>query len=306
MHHNQGETDCKEILRIVWRVKPLSIYTNHQRNIPVTQSHIFGYRDYSFWWFLIAMQIRRKIITDIKGQPMLQKALAFALLIKFKMGRDSTVPNWSINKLRTISGLSSTAIKKYLNILNELNWIRYEGKSYQQLTIKRIASHTPKRNINVDALCFDSFKDAYNSVRALIVMFIQSHKNFIKRTIQTAENPSYKDDYKSVRKTMKRLVKIGILNGLYEDYKEYGLSYKRIARETGNCEKTAFTFMQYAIDKGWIIKHNNVVQVYSPNVNYREVEGYTFSTKNNLYVIHANVYELPASIEESTLGIISL
>ena len=39
-------------------------------------------------------------MNEVKGQPMQQKALAFAIYLKFKVGRDSIVKDFSINKIR--------------------------------------------------------------------------------------------------------------------------------------------------------------------------------------------------------------
>ena len=65
------------------------------------------------------MQIRRKIMNEMKGQPRLQKALAFAIFLKFKLGRSSLMRNYSTNKIHTLTGISATTINKYLPVLIE-------------------------------------------------------------------------------------------------------------------------------------------------------------------------------------------
>jgi len=240
------------------------------------------------------MKIKRRIMNDIKGQPMQQKALAFAVYLKFKVGRDSIVKDFSINKIRKITGLSSTAINKYLPILFANGWASICGSSRKHLVINRMASSTNNRNVCVDKFCFNSFKDVYNSIRSFLAILIQARKDFIKRTIQIATNPQVGENCKAARKTVKRLVREGIIRDI--KYKEYGLSYKRIAKELGNCARTAFRVMQYAINKKLVVKHNNVEQVFAPKVYYRHIIGYTFSTKNNLYCVHANTYAIPHGI----------
>lgn len=243
------------------------------------------------------MELRRSILTKCKGNPQLQKAVAIALCIKNKLGRSSMMRDYSINKLHELTGISASTLKKYIPVLIKYGWVQFVGKDKQHLIICKIVSHTDKRNMNIDKFCFDSFTEIYRSLRAFIVLIIQANKDFVKRTIQTVTDPKDGKSFEVAKKLVKRLVKQGILNGRYEEYKEYGLSYKRIAQETGNCIKTAQKIIQYAINKNWTTKHNNFEQIYAFGVNHREIKGYTFSTKNNLYVIHANTYTLNDAVK---------
>ena len=240
------------------------------------------------------MKVRRRILNEIKGQPMQQKALAFAIYIKFKVGRDSIVKDFSINKIRKITGLSATTINKYMPILLQNGWASICGSTKKHLVINRLASSTNNRNVCIDRFCFNSFKDVYNSIRSFLAILIQARKDFIKRTIQIATNPKVGENCKAARKTVKRLVREGIIRDV--EYKEYGLSYKRIAKELGNCARTAFRVMQYAIKKKLVVKHNNVEQIYAPKVFYSSIIGYTFATKNNIYRVYANTYTISHGI----------
>lgn len=242
------------------------------------------------------MQIRRKHINECKGQPKLQKALAFAILLKYKLGRSSLMQNYSINKVHTLTNVSATAIKKYMPILIENGWVSFCGKNKQHLVVRKFASHTKTRNICVDKFCFKSFKDVYYSLRAFLVLIIQSHKDFIKRTLQIATNPKRGQNFKAARKLVKRLVKQGILKSVFETYKEYGLSFKRIAKETGNCARTAQRIMQYAVNKKWVEKQNHYEKVNSTNFY---CDYYTFYKNGKLYKVYANTYELSSAITKS-------
>lgn len=236
------------------------------------------------------MKVRRKILNEIKGQPRVQKALAFALLIKSRTRRDSTVKDFSINKLRTLTGLSAVTVAKYLYTLEEQGWVRYDGKRGQHLVICKLSSHSEGRNVCVDNLCYDSFKDVYNSIRTLLAMSIQARKDFIQRTIQIATNPKRGQNFKAARRTVKRLVNKGIIRDIYTKYKEYGLSYQRIAKELGSCARTAFGVIEYGIQKGFVIRHKHQEQFYAKGVFFLPVRNYTFTTKNNMYRILANTY----------------
>lgn len=242
------------------------------------------------------MQIRRKIINECKGQPRFQKALAFAILLKYRLGRSSMMRNYSINKIHNLTKISATTINKYLPILVKNGWITFIGKNSQHLVVRKLASHTDGRNINVDMFCFDSFSDVYRSLRAFLALIIQSHKDFVKRTIQIATNPKMGQNFKAARKLMKRLVRQGILKSVYDAYKEYGLSLKRIAMETGNCVRTAQRIMQYAISMSWVTKQHNYDKVESANFYY---DGYMFYKNGNLYKVFANTYTLSDTVSAS-------
>ena len=242
------------------------------------------------------MQVRRKIINQCKGTPRLQKALAMALYLKWHLGRSSCLQNYTINKLRTITGVSATTLKKYIRILKQLGWVRFDGKDEQHIVIGKLSSHNEKRNIKVDKFCHKTFRDTYYSLRAFIALTIQAKKDFIKRTLQSVREPKGGKEFRSTLKLVKRLVKQGVLNSRYDEFKDFGISLKRIAKETGNCVRTAFNTMKYAIENGWATKQRNYEQFYAPRISKEDMVGFHFSTNNNLYIIHANKYNIKASV----------
>ena len=86
---------------------------------------------------------------------------------------------------------------------------------------------------------------------------------------------------------------------IHQKYEEFGLSYKRIAKETGNCVRTAERTVKDAIVHGWCNKLRNFYQKFMYRVNRREVPGFTFTTKNNGYVMFSNTYTLSPAVSES-------
>lgn len=249
------------------------------------------------------MNLRRKTLYSCKGDPRLQKALAIALYLKHLLGRTSTMPNWSANKLHKLSGISPTTLKKYLPIIRRQGWAHFCGKNNEHLVISSLSSHTADRNIRVDAFRFDSFKETYRSLRAFLALAIQHRKDFIGRTIQTYRDPSSHKELVKARKTLKRLVGKGILKGVDVKFRELGTSYKRIAQETGNCIKTAQNIIRYALNMGWCHKKRNCEQYYLKGICFREGgEFFTFSTRSNIYIMHPNRYILHTDIETSLGG----
>lgn len=235
------------------------------------------------------MKLRRSTLNETKGNQNQQKALAFALYIKFRVGRNATIKNYTANKLKRLTNLSSTSIKKYIPIIIELGYAKMERGN---LILKKLSSDTNDRNICLDNINHNSFKDVYNSIRSYLALLIQHRKNFIKRTIQTATNPHNTKELKAARKTLKRLAKNGIIDNVNGQFIENGISYARIAREIGCCNRTAFSVMAYAIMNNYTRKVRNCEQIQSMGVGYRKVEGATFTTKNNIYFMHANIYAL--------------
>lgn len=235
------------------------------------------------------MEVRRKFITECKGQPKLQKALALALYMKHCFGRSAMLKNYSINKIHNVTGISATTIKKYLPILVEYGWIDFVGKENEHLIVCKLASHTAGRNIKVDKFCFKSFLDVLRSLRAFIALLIQAHKDFVKRTIQIATNPKKGQNFKGARKLMKRLVRQGAIRSIYDKYNEFGISLKRFAKEIGCCAKTAQSIMNYAVDKKWVKKTHHYERVFSPDY---QISGSFFYKKGFSYRVYANTYEL--------------
>jgi len=234
-----------------------------------------------------------------KQNPTLQKALAFALFLKSRLGRDCTLHNYTINKIHQLTNIQSTTIKKYLRILKRMGWVVFIGNNKQHLSITNLCSHTAKRNIVVDKFIWDSFKTVIRSIRSFIALAIQARKDFIRRTIQIASNPQEGQNFKAARKTVKRLVKQGILKSKYQEYKEYGLSLKRIATEIGMCERTAQYIMDFAVKNNLVFKYHNFNQVCAKNVHFMDIDGYTFTTKNNMYIMKANLYVLDKDVAMS-------
>lgn len=246
------------------------------------------------------MLLKRKIFHDCTGNPRVQKAVSLALLLKHRLGRTSTLHNWSTNKLHDVAGVSASTIKKYMPIMKSMGLVHFCGKNNQHLVVSKISSHTAHRNICIDEFCFDTFKDIYNSLRAFIALAVQARKDFIRRTIQTYLNPANHKVFIKARKTLKRLVKIGVLSGVDAEYKEYGLSYKRIAQEIGVCIRTAQRVVKYAVGNGWCRKHQNKEAYELRGVSFRDTgEIFTYATKHWVVQMHANTYSLSRLISDS-------
>lgn len=242
------------------------------------------------------MIIRRSFLSLVKGDQKGQKALSMAVMLKKRLSK-SRMEHYSINKLSVILKVSPKTVNKYLPIMCNLNFVHIEGSEQNKvLIVNKLASKKKGRDISLDEFKNDSWKSIYNSLRAFIAMKIQAGKDYMKQLLQMYQSPPRGCNYKALRRKVRKLVKNGVLNDPREGYKEYGISLKRFASEVGCCTRTVQRVIFYAITNGWMTKQRHFEQVYSKNVNYRYVEGYTFTTKDNLYIIHANTYTLSPSI----------
>ena len=242
------------------------------------------------------MELSIRLINKIKGAPRRQKAVAIALCLKYRCDRDSIVRNYNPNKIANLINIAPTTFKSYLPLMVEMGLVRYDGANNEHLVVCCLRSSHKSRNIDVHRINFKSYKEAYNGLRAFLLLRIQKRKDFVRRTLQLAFNPMPWDDCKSARKKVKSLVRQGIIRGA--EYIEKGLSYKHLAKEVGNCIRTAQNIVQYAIDKKWWKKEKHSESTYMPNIRCREYEGFTFTTRNYAYVVYANTYTLSRGIKK--------
>lgn len=244
-------------------------------------------------------------MNTIKGDTRKQKAVAIALYLKEKLGRSSTIINYTPYKVQKLTKIHTRTFVKYLPLMKEMGLVSFCGKSGEHLVINRLHSKVKNRNIDVHRFSFRSFTDVYRSLRAFLLLLIQQRKEYVRHTLQIARNPKNWGEFSAARKAVKRLVRRGILKRQDEKPKECGISYKRIARECGVCVRTAEEVVKYAIGKGWCRKQTHFEWTLMPNVNRMPVFGYLFTTHNYGFNVTANTYTLSTGIKRS-LGMVSI
>lgn len=248
------------------------------------------------------MQLRRSALYWAKGNKVRIEALAFLVMLK-KHSVQSTINNFSVNKVSSITGCSWATCKKYIALLVDLKLVDFNEEK-NLLTISRISSGTKHRNLCIDGIDFRKLKLAKDSIRHLIHMLALSAKHTVRKAIRIANNPKtwLKDGYFDNRKTAlqfcKKFVDQNAETGKYE-YKEMGVSYKTIAKEFGCCPMTAFRIIKEGIHSKLFVKHHNYE---SKKLSYAELFehkcygsnlGYTFISKKGYgYKVKANSYEL--------------
>lgn len=242
--------------------------------------------------------IRRSFVYQARVDRVFAKTLAFAIDAKTTILPHSCMPYFSVNKLHKIMGCSVDTIKKYLPLCIKYGFatLREEEDGSKTLIFHRLASSTAHRNVSIIDFCFDSFKDIYNSLRALFVTIVSAKKKFAKKLVQKATNPKnwlkrgVKDNVKKAKRACNQFGWSSFNGGL--KYVENGFSYSGIAKLCGCCVRTAQRIVKYGIRHRFFTKKRRKSWTYMPGVNYMPVPGFTFTTKDFGCVQLANIYEL--------------
>ena len=228
-----------------------------------------------------------------------QKCLALTLILKSKL-KTSRIPQYSLNKLCQAAGISHKSAEKYEKEMQKNGFIHFEGTPKNKvLVVNSIASHTSNRNIDIEAMDFSNFFSAYRSLQSFLFMRVQHNKDFLRQLLQARHNPESPKEFRKARRQVKDLVIQGKLKNMDVHYKERGLSLERIAKEVGCCIRTVERVVKYAVERQWVEKQSNFEWVYAPYVNHKQIDGYTFSTKHKLCIVHPNTYSLSPSISQA-------
>ena len=232
-------------------------------------------------------RIRRKIFYKMYKNKSVTKALALAIFVKNRI-KSSTIQDFSYNKLHLLTGLHINTLKKRLDVLKKMGVVEFIGTHKQHLCFKSIVSSCDHRNVSIKHGEFDTIKDIEMTLFAYLVVEIQRRKDFAKHTIQTARNGRDLEQIKEARRTCRR-------NGYGEEYQEWGLSYKGIAKRLGVGVQKAFLVVKFAIEQGLVTKIKRQLQKFVKGIGAmcKSIDSdFTFCTKDNEYYILANAYAL--------------
>lgn len=241
----------------------------------------------------IMESIRRKLHRGMTGRKDVAKAISLSLYVKH-MYKSSTINDFTYNKLRRITGLSISCLKKRIGILKRYGLVKFIGTHGQHLCFCSLNSDTKHRNIDISYFVYDSIEDCDRSVFASFLVEIQRKKDFAKQMIQkaTVSGRTVKE-IKAAKRSCKRY-------GYGREYREFGISMKRIARDMGLCVKTALGVVRWAVKKNLIVREHMQEQRYVKGIGKLAcfldgITDFTFCTKDNEYYILACRYSLTPS-----------
>lgn len=237
--------------------------------------------------------IRRTIITGIARSSLKQRAVAFAILLKDRTNDSSVIRKFTIYKLQRLticitrnreSKMHYNTIRKYVDVLLKMGLAEIKDGD---LYLKKMASSTKHRNIDISKFKIDKTKNVFEQIRELLFLMIQAHKDFVQSLLRLRTNPTEGVSYAKLRKFCKKCC--GDPNA---EYVENGLSYKKAASKMGCCAKTAYNSIKMAIKRGWCKKHNRCEVHELIGVNYRVIPGYSYTTENFGFIIRSNTFTL--------------
>ena len=116
------------------------------------------------------------------------------------------IKDFSVNKLVTLLGIHAHTVKKRLRVLFDCSLASLEGEN---LVLRSVVSKHAKRNVKLGErkMDYSSLKCVEYSLQAILVIVIQSRKDFAKRTIRNAHGDSR--DYKVVKSARSASRKFG-------------------------------------------------------------------------------------------------
>lgn len=235
--------------------------------------------------FFMIKNIRHSIVNGLFGDKTSLKAVALLLFIYHKTGQN-VVKRWSYNKIAKYAGVHHRTIEKRLATLSDMGLAQVEGSS---LVFRSVVSKHADRNINIGDVKYGTLKDVEKSLYAILLCLIQTRKEFCKRTIRQAHESRQFSVVKKARNLLRKY-------GWGSSYCERGLSYKGIARKLGISVKTAFDYVRFAVERGFILLENHFNSTLIRNVNHYPIPGFTFTTSSYGFSVSANTYTILSHI----------
>lgn len=199
------------------------------------------------------MQIRRKTFRRLIGDKSCVKALALLYYVKHHH-KSSTITKFTYNKLRLLTGLHITTLRKYVKTLHNLGLAVFVGKHQQNLLFKGDYSGDKRKNVNLDALVYNSVKDVAASLYAMYVVEEQRRKDYVKRVILISTDEAPKGvTYKEIIEASK----VRNRNCYGNVYNETGISYSRLAKRLGVFSQKAVSVIKFACRHGFLLKQTH-------------------------------------------------
>lgn len=255
-----------------------------------TEKGVVAFRGSQYSYLEGSMKIKKQLLFWALGNKTNIKAVSLLIALKRNLGKTSSLENASQNRIAAAAGVSPNTIKKYLPILERLGFIEWRGKHHDVLVVNKISTRTRHRNIDISRIIEKSYKKIYENLRSFLFLLILSCKSFVKRVIQIANTSKDSEEVKSALKSCNRYAKRNDQKLL--EYREWGISFSKIGQKIGFCKRVAEDIVNLAIKKRWCTKQRNYEWYSMPGVNRMYVEGFTFTTMDYGFVVHANTYSV--------------
>lgn len=248
------------------------------------------------------IRIDIKHIVEITANKKFAKALAMAVLVKKKV-RSSAIIGFTIKKLCEITNCDYRTVVKYLATLREYNLVReYNINGRTDLIFTSIRSKHSANNIYIEDFGINTLLDADYHLYMLCFKNLIWKKTWVRRQLFILHNHYKKETGKKVRHICR---KYGLNRYENDEYKDFGLSLKAIAKLLGIGKEKAIKVINMSIQHGIIIKWKKFEKEHIEGIykiyKYMDKEDkkrFTFVTKDDYIVkIHANRYYLCKTTE---------
>lgn len=238
--------------------------------------------------------ISRKFFNKHISDSKVVKALELYLFVKVRYESfSSTIKDFRYNRLTEETGLCFTTLKKRINILKQLGLVEFIGKDRQHLLFKSLKSK--KSNVRIEQIDFSTIKTIGDGLRALFLVEVQVQKEYIRQLMMKYNNPSKSDDYKAIRREVR---KRGLMGKKFEDN---GISYKYMAKKLKIGYNKVHELIKCATERGMVAKKRNAHLVYDANkdgqnayyvLDFEEDRKHKYVSNNCIYYLGANTYVL--------------
>lgn len=241
---------------------------------------------------LVFVPVRTRLLLAMLNDRGLIRAISMA--IKFKQSvRTGTAKN--LNHIHKMTGVSYGAANKYCKKLEAYGLLRRCGKDNSMTVFGKLRSSNSEKNLKVKIIDLSSIKQIEVSLRSMLIVLIQSQKDFVRRSALALTSPRSLSEYKKARKQLRS--RPGYKYGVFT---ENGYSYMGIAKKLGISIATAFKDVKNAVQNFFIQKKRNIVQLFlgnksismrnNYNQQFQSLSSPTFIYKGNAYYVHANTY----------------
>lgn len=230
------------------------------------------------------MKVRKSIIHKLNKDAQVRKALALSLYCKDELGIHY-VKEFTYNKLHVLTGIHVNTLKKRIHTLMQLGLAFMEGR---KLVFNKVHKDNNRNNIVLDTERIHTLKDYEYAIISLGIAIVQANKIFANSVIDKCTDPKNLKEYKSAKK-------FANAHGYGRKFVDNGISYWYMANKFGVSVKTACSVVKFAVKNLILCVKKNFEQIFVKSVNKtigKFCSEYTFSTKNNIYVVHANSYSL--------------
>ena len=197
--------------------------------------------------------------------------------------------DFSFNKLHNMTGLHHVTLRKRMATLEGMSLIMRHGKEKRNLSFLRVHRSNDRNTITFPDEELKSVKDYEDALLSITIVETQRHKEYVHKLINTIK---HSHNYADVKKACRKV------NGEYEGVREYvdnGISYKYLSKKMGVSLQKAFQVVRFAVEKKFVELKKNFEQIFSKGVNHyldKMNSVFTFSTKNNIYMVKANTYRV--------------